>query len=299
LAELADLIPMDNDSFETVLFYAADGLIRTGGDPEKFVRKLEARGLGAASYLRGSFAYHRLRNPGEAIKHLSVAFKKRVFTSRTATLLAKAYYEHGDATKALGMFEELGADHVRRNSGMLAQMIRCLRVAGRRADADRLSKELSRVSDEHGDYEMMQAATLFRQRQLGKALEWVERAKLKSRVDRVNLALLEASIMVENQDFSAVEEAINLAIGVGRNDDAQNLRARVALHKPGGWREAEDHLNKIPNPNYFDKVLLLRALMLKVDDPAIKADPTLSPDIRRRIEALTVDIKGTVEEFGR
>lgn len=166
-------------------------------------------------------------------------------------------------------------------------------------DVDRLTKELSRLSEDHGDYEMLQASTSFRHRNFKDAMEWVNRAKEKPRVDKVNLSLLEASIRVEDGDISAIDDAVNLAIGVGRTDDALSLRARAALQKADGWREAEDHLRKIHKLNFYDKVLLIRVLNSKADDPAIVADPTASKSLRDEIAALTVETSATPDEFGR
>lgn len=299
LAEIADFVPMPNDSFETVMVYAAEGMIRIGQDPIRFIERLEKRGMAAAEYLRGSDLFHRQRKRGEAVRHLRTALDKGAFTNRSAAMLSKAYYSMGETSKALAVFEEIGEDQVRKNSGMLVQMIRCLRVAGRRQDAERLEADLARLSGEHADFELYRAAAEFRNRNLSKALDWTEKAKAKSRVDRVNLALLETSIQVEGGDFSSLDETANLAVGVGRTDDALSLRARADLRRRGGWRDAEAGLRKISKMNFFDKALLLRAIEQKLEDPAVMADPIAMAAAKRERDALTLDARNTTADFDR
>ncbi len=115
----------------------------------------------------------------------------------------------------------------------------------------------------------------------------------------MNLALLEASIQVERGDFSSIEETVNLAIGVGRSDDALSLRARADLKRRGGWRDAEAGLRRITKLTYFDKVLLLRALEQKLEDPSVIADPTAAAALRRERDALTVETRSTAVDFER
>lgn len=298
LAELADHTPMSNDAYETVLFYGADALIRIGRDPTALIEKLEGRGLGAAAYLKGSSAYHLEKNSREAIPHLKKALADGSFVGRSARLLARIYYDVGDASHALSIFEQLGAARVNRDSGMLAQKIRCLRAVGRREDADALMANLRRLPDDYGHYELMAAAAHFRNRKFEEALEAISRAKLKQKVDRVSVALLEASIRIENGDVSELEEACNLAIGVGRPADALCLRARASLGR-GNWRDAEQLIRKIEKPNFFDKVVLLRALDTALRDIETKADPTREQSIRDEIAKLTLEARGSIEDIER
>jgi hypothetical protein len=229
-----------------------------------------------------------------------MALKKGSFTFRTAALLAKVLMEEHRAREAVAVFEdEIGIDRVRSNSGMLIQYMRCLRSSGRGREADSLGKDLERVSGEHGTYEMFEAAANLRSRRFPQALIWVDRAKNRQRADRVNLSMLEAAIRIESGDLTNLDEAINFANGVGRSDDALNFRARAALLRTGGWREAETHLKRIRKPNFYDKQLMVKALTAKLEDESTKADPTLRRSVQAELDKAVLDARDTPDVFDR
>ena len=171
----------------------------------------------------------------------------------------------------------------------MAQKIRCLRAAGRHAEASALVLLLNTVQDDLGEREILTAAREMGSGRYAEALQAVERAKLKPKVNRVNLRLLEAAIRVEMGDTQTLDDTCKIATAVGRNNAAHSLRARAHL-KSKDWKAAEEELRRIPNTNYYDKQLIWRCLDMKRIEPAIRADPVVFRAVMTEFDKLTVEL---------
>lgn len=286
---LASEIPMASDTLESILFSGADSLIRAGDDPSPIIDKMQENGFRSVNYLRGSFYYHRKKDPEAAIPFLQVALKARSYVKRTGRLLAKAYMEVGQPRAGLDVFKTLGDHRVNRDTGLLAQKIRCLRACGQHDEANKLVIAMRHLENEFGEYEILSAARLMNEGRYDVALEAVAVAASRPKVNRFNLRLLETAIRIEKGDYSALEDTCKLAAAIGLDDGASSLRARAAI-KQKQWKVAETQLAKISNKNFYDKLLLVRALAVKLEDLEVMADPGLLKETKRKHEVLLVEL---------
>lgn len=238
LAELVDVVETSQDGCETILFNGADSLVRIGRDPRPLVERMTARAFPSAEYVMGSYFYHQKRDLATAKMHLRRAERARVFTKRTARLLAKVCMQEGDARSALDVLDRLGDQRVNRDSGLLSQKIRCLNAMGRKGDAAKLMNILKTIDDDYGEYENLLAASCLREGKYQDALVAIEKAKAKPKSNKLNLILLEAAIKIDAGMEIDVEEVCKLAVATGLMDDAYSLRARLALRE-GRWADAE------------------------------------------------------------
>jgi tetratricopeptide (TPR) repeat protein len=188
-AELVDLVVTSEDACEAILFNGADSLVRMGSDPAPLVEKMQSRGFGSAEYVLGSYFYHQKRDSEQAKIHFRRAQRARAFTKRTARALAKIYLQEGNARAALDTLDALGKGRVNRDSGLLAQKIRCLNATGNRAEAQNLMGILRTLEDDYGDYDSLRAAECLRTGNYAEALLAIERAKARPKANRINLIL--------------------------------------------------------------------------------------------------------------
>lgn len=278
LSLLAFEIPMPADTLETILFNGGDSLIRIGEDPMPIIEMMQRKKFLGAYYLLGNYYYRKKGDLDAALAYLEAAFNAKSYVVRTGRLLARVYQDKGMPKLSLKIFEKLGDARVNRDSGLLAQKVRCLRAAGMHAEANALVPILSRLDDDLGEYDILVAARLMREQKYSEALEAVARAKQKPKSNRINLRLLETAILIEKGDFSSVDETYKMATAIGLSTSAASLMARFHL-KNNRWKDAETELNKISNKNYYDRLLLLRMLNQKKADLATMADPVVSADV--------------------
>ena len=287
---LASEVHMSSDTLESILFSGADSLIRVGDDPSPIIDKMQEKKFPSVNYLRGSFYYHRKKDAQAAIPYLQAALDARSYVKRTGRLLAKAYMEVGLPRAGLEVFKKLGERRVNRDTGLLAQKIRCLRACGQHDDANKLVIAMGALENEFGEYEILNAARLMNEGKYDPALEAVAAAALRPKVNRINLRLLETAIKIEKGEFSALDDTCKLAIAIGLDDGARSLRARAAI-KQKQWSDAETQLAKITNKNFYDKILLVRALAIKIEDLEIVANPELLRETRNQHDALLLELR--------
>ncbi len=290
LSVLSSQLPMSIDTLESILFNGADSLIRIGEDPSDIVQIMQSKKLPSVNYILGSYYYHQKRDPDIAIPYLEKALQDRSYTKRTGRLLAKLYMEKGLPKAGLNVFSILGEGRVNRDTGLLAQKIRCLRACGQQVEANKLVIAMKSLEDEFGEYEILIAAKLMKEGQYESALKAINRAKLKPKVNRINLRLLETAILIEKGDSSGLEDTCKLANAIGLGSGAHSLRARYHL-KRGEWRPAEAELTKLEHKNYYDKLLVLRMLTLKKDDLIIVADPLTRGTIQTQHNQMLVELR--------
>ncbi|EPY00201.1 hypothetical protein K678_17276 [Magnetospirillum fulvum MGU-K5] len=161
---------------------------------------------------------------------------------------------------------------------------------GEHAKANELVLALSTLDDETGEYDALTAARLMKEGKFDPALAAIESAKTKPKANRVNLRLLETAIKIEKGDFSSLEDTCKLAIAVGLDAGAHSLRARAEI-RLGHWSQAEAELAAIGALNYYDKLLLLRALDLKMADMEVIADPALHKNVVNQFNELLVEMR--------
>lgn len=290
LSLLSTDIPMASDTLETILFNGGDALIRIGEDPSSIIEMMQKKKFPSAHYLLGSYFYRKKRDLDAAAAALEVAFKARSYLKRTGRLLARVYQEKGLPKLSLQIFEKIGDARVNRDSGLLAQKVRCLRAAGMHAEANALVPILSQLDDERGEYDVLLAARLMRQQNYPEALRAVERAKGKSKANRINLRLLETAILIEKGDYSTLDDTYKMALAIGLTASAASVMARYHL-KNNQWKKAEEELTKIDNKNYYDRLLLMRMLNQKKSDPEILADPIASADALAKYQECMVSLR--------
>lgn len=290
LSKMADQVSISFDARETALFNGAESLIRIGEDPSEIINILEKRKYKCVNYLLGSYYFHAKKNLPAARDFLEQSLKDRSFTLRTTRLLSKIYVELGDPRTGLRVLDSLGG-RVNRDSGLMAQKIRCLKAIGRHSEALNLVKVLGSSNDEFGEFDTLEAARNMNRGRFEDALSCIQRARQKHKVNRLNLKLLETAIKIERGDLSSIEETCRLANAVGLSDAVRSLRARAEISKRN-WREAEAQVRGMSNQNYYDKMLLLRALDIKRRDPLISGDIEASNVVQREFDHLMVELKG-------
>ncbi len=93
------------------------------------------------------------------------------------------------------------------------------------------------------------------------------------------------AILVENGDATALPQTVEMAIAAGRQYDAWQLQARMALISRD-WKAALDLLGRIHRKDFFDLAVEYRALQLQKADPTISRDVVALEQIRLREEAI-------------
>ena len=158
------------------------------------------------------------------------------------------------------------------------------------AEANKLVGAMRSLDDEYGEYELLVAARQMKQGNYNEALDSISRAKLKAKVNRFNLRLLETAVQIEKGDTSNLEETCKLAQAIGLDSGMHSLRARAHI-TAGEWRPAELDLAKLTNKNYYDKLLVMRMLELKKQDLEVIADPINHRSVKQSYESILVELR--------
>ncbi|MEX0955684.1 MAG: toll/interleukin-1 receptor domain-containing protein [Rhizobiaceae bacterium] len=283
LSRIALDMKVSDDAVEQILFTGGDSAIRAGLFPGDIIDRMEQAALPSVYYLRGSYAFHVEKDLSKAIKNLRIALSLKHFKLRNTRLLARALIRNQNFSDALSALNDLTANQLERETGLLILKIRALRGMRLHKEADDLEKKLSGADDEYGDVALFNAAKLLREMKLPEAVEQLEIANRAPRVNQFTRQLLECAVRIEAGDPSLLPLVAETAISVNRHFDAWQLQARHAVVE-GKWQEAEALLAKIERKDYYDLQIERRCLELKMRDPDVSRDVALVRDCELRLE---------------
>ncbi|MBX5070506.1 TIR domain-containing protein [Rhizobium lentis] len=285
LSKIAFSMNTSDDAVEQILFTGGDSAIRSGQYPNDIIEYMERKALPSVYYLIGSHAFYTEKDYDKAAKNLEKALSLKHFRTRNTRLLAKAYIrsqKFAEANESLGKLPE---PQLFRDSGLLVLKIRALRGMRLNKDADDLERKLAGIKDEHGSVSLYMAGRAIREGRFNDAQTYITKAEASPQVNQLSVALLQCAILVENGDATALPQTVEMAIAAGRQYDAWQLQARMALFS-GDWKAALDLLGRIHRKDFFDLAVEYRALQLKKADSVVSRDVVALEQIRLREEEI-------------
>jgi hypothetical protein len=285
LSKIAFSMNTSDDAVEQILFTGGDSAIRSGQYPKDIIDFMERKALPSVYYLIGSHAFYTEKDYYKATKNLERALSLKHFRTRNTRLLAKAYIRSQKFADANETLDKLPEQQLFRDSGLLVLKIRALRGMRLNKVADDLERKLAAVKDEYGNVALYLAGRAIREGRLDDAQAYITKAEASPQVNQLSVALLQCAILVENGDATLLPETVEMAISEGRQYDAWQLQARMALFS-GDWRGALDLLGRIDRKDFFDLAVEYRALQLQRSDSSISRDAAALERIRLREEEI-------------
>jgi tetratricopeptide (TPR) repeat protein len=285
LSKIAFSMNASDDAVEQILFTGGDSAIRSGQYPKDIIDFMERKALPSVYYLIGSYAFYTEKDYNKATKNLEKALSLKHFRTRNTRLLAKAYIRSQKFADANRTLDKLPEQQLFRDSGLLVLKIRSLRGMRLNKDADELERKLTAVKDEYGSVALYLAGRAIREGRFDDAQTYITKAEASPHVNQLSVALLRCAILVESGDASLLPETVEMAISAGRQYDAWQLQARMALFS-GDWEEALDLLGRIDRKDFFDLAVEHRSLQLKRLDSSISRDAAALEQIRLREEEI-------------
>lgn len=285
LSKIAFSMNTSDDAVEQILFTGGDSAIRSGQYPKDIIDFMERKALPSVYYLIGSHAFYTEKDYDKATKNLAKALSLKHFRTRNTRLLAKAYIrsqKFADANETLGKLPE---QQLFRDSGLLVLKIRSLRGMRLNKEADDLERKLGAVKDEHGNASLYLAGRAIREGRLEDAQAYITKAEASPQVNQLSVALLQCAILVESGDATLLPQTVEMAISAGRQYDAWQLQARMALYA-GDWKEAIGLLGRIDRKDFFDLAVEYRALQLQKSDKSIARNAAALDKIHAREEEI-------------
>lgn len=267
------------------MFTGGDSAIRSGQYPNDIIEYMERKALPSVYYLIGSHAFYTEKDYDKAAKNLEKALSLKHFRTRNTRLLAKAYIRSQKFAEAKEALDKLPEQQLFRDSGLLVLKIRALRGMRLNKDADDLERKLAGVEDEHGSVSFYMAGRAIREGRFNDAQTYIAKAEASPQVNQLSVALLQCAILVENGDATALPQTVEMAIAAGRQYDAWQLQARMALFS-GDWKAALDLLGRIHRKDFFDLAVEYRVLQLQKADPTVSRDVVALEQIRLREEEI-------------
>ncbi|MER8789989.1 toll/interleukin-1 receptor domain-containing protein [Mesorhizobium sp. M0983] len=291
LSKLAFVMKASDDAVEQILFTGGDAAIRGGQYPDDIIDFMSKKALPSVYYLIGSYAFYSEKNYDKAVVNLEKALKLKHFRVRNTRLLAKSYIRRQSFHEAYEVLGRLPEAQLFRDSSLLVLKIRALRGMRLNKEAEELEAQLQKVSDEFGNVALYLAGRSLREGRFDTALKHLEKARESPRVNQLSIALFECAISIERGDASSLPQTVELAISAGRQFDAWQLQARMALSE-GDWKTALALISQISRKDYFDLALEQRALNSKKASEEVTRDAAALADIDRRLlEIMVLSVK--------
>lgn len=296
LSKMAIGMKTSDDAVEQILFTGGDAAIRAGIFPDDIIKFMTEKALPSVYYLIGSYSFYIEKDYAKAAKNLSISVKLKHFRNRNVRLLAKSYLRDQKPHEAKDALDKIPDFHLYRDTGLLVLKIRALRGMRNFKDADELEKQLASATDVFAEKSTYLAGRALRENDFAGARQHIKRAKESPRGSHLSIGLLECAIAIEEGDPSLLPETVELALAAGRQYDAWQLQARMAI-KQRDWKEALELLSKIDRKDFFDLQLEDRALQIKKEDPDVARDPAVLIDIEARQQEILVTSYKTPESY--